>query len=276
MAVGRLIVIGTPIGNLGDISPRALAALDNVDLIAAEDTRRTRKLLAAYDLHTPLVSYHRDNQATRTVELVGKIGDGATIALVSDAGMPAIADPGSELVAACAAADLEVEVVPGPSSVLHALVASGLPTGRFVFESFLPRKGQQRRARLDALVDEERTMIIFEAPNRVAKTLRDLAVALGGDRRCAVCRELTKLHEEVFRGSLDSAAEAFEVGRGEFVIVVEGATRPENQVSPAALEGYVSELLAAGKSVRDAAAVAARELGVRRKDAYEAAIRVRR
>lgn len=242
------------------------------DLIAAEDTRRTRKLLTAFNIHTKVVAYHKDNERKQRSALVDALASGSNVALCSDAGTPGIADPGEELVDACIREGIEVEVIPGPSSVIAALVASGLPTGRFVFESFLPRRGRARDDRLTALADETRTIVLFEAPARVGATLQDLARTLGPDRRCAVCRELTKLHEEVFRATLSEAAEHFADTRGEIVLVLEGAVPRDAAVRGDALRRFIADALEDGDSVRDVAAAAAAELGVRKREAYEVAL----
>lgn len=251
----------------------------DADLIAAEDTRRTRKLLSAFDIHTPLVAYHRDNESSARERLLVELRSGKTVALVSDAGTPGIADPGEALVAACVAEDIAVEARPGASSVLYALAVSGLPTGRFVFESFLPRKGRARSDRLCALRTEQRTIVVFEAPSRVPPTLADLASELGSDRSCAVCRELTKIHEETWRGTLGDAADEFEATkqdlRGEFVLVVAGAPAERGEPDPAAIRAFVEARLAGGDSVRDASAAAADALGVPKRAAYEAALGIK-
>ncbi|HYN47778.1 MAG TPA: 16S rRNA (cytidine(1402)-2'-O)-methyltransferase, partial [Candidatus Nanopelagicales bacterium] len=221
---GRLFVVATPIGNLGDVTLRALEILRAVPLVAAEDTRHTRRLFARHGLATRLVSYHARNAAGRSPELLAHLRGGADLALVTDAGTPLVSDPGGELVAAWAAEDGAVVPIPGPSAVLAALVASGIAGPRWAFEGFLPRSGRERRARLARVGEDPRTTVVFEAPGRLAATLADLAAACGGDRPAAVCRELTKIHEEVRRASLaDLAAAAADgaiMARGEVVIVV--------------------------------------------------------
>ncbi|HIE50463.1 MAG TPA: 16S rRNA (cytidine(1402)-2'-O)-methyltransferase, partial [Armatimonadetes bacterium] len=193
---GKLYLCATPIGNLRDVTLRVLETLREVALIAAEDTRTTRKLLAHYDIHTPLVSYHRDNARIRQPRILEALRQGQKVALVTESGTPTISDPGYDLVRAAIAEGFPVVPVPGPSALLAALVVSGLPSDRFVFEGFLPRKGQKRHARLTALRTEPRTIVLFEAPHRLLATLRDLADTLGPDRPVAVARELTKVHEE--------------------------------------------------------------------------------
>ncbi len=214
---GRLFVVATPIGNLGDVTLRALEILGTVPLVAAEDTRHTRRLFARHGLATRLVSYHARNAAARAPELLAHLGGGADLALVTDAGTPLVSDPGGELVAAWAAEGGPVVPIPGPSAVLAALVASGIAGPRWAFEGFLPRSGRERRTRLARVADDPRTTVLFEAPGRLAATLADLGAACGPDRRAAVCRELTKIHEEVRRGSLAELAAAV-------VIVVGDAT----------------------------------------------------
>ncbi len=269
-SIGRLILVGTPIGNLGDLSPRASQALASAQVVCCEDTRRTGRLLQHVGIKAPalrVVNEHTERAAV--AEVVDRVGRGERVALVSDAGMPAISDPGERLVAAVAAAGYVVEVVPGPSASLAALVVSGLPAGRFCFEGFLPRKGSGRGERLRAVAAEERTTILYEAPHRVARTLADLAEACGPGRRVALARELTKLHEEVWRGSL---AEAVQRGaevepRGEFVIVLEGAVAPEPPDDQMLLSA-LSSARAGGASTRDAVAAVAEAHGVARRRVY--------
>jgi len=273
---GTLFLVATPIGNLGDLSPRAVETLEKVDVIAAEDTRRTRKLLSAAGIGNRLVSFHRDNERAQWRHLVEELQLGHDVALVSDAGMPAIADPGEDLIRRAADAGIQVVVVPGPSSVTAALAVSGLPTGRFVFEAFLPRKDSERRRRLEALRDEERTMVFLEAPTRVSGTLSAMAEAFGTDREVSVCRELTKWHEEVWRGSLGAAAARFADTQGEIVLVVAGNPAPPAEVDDDALRRFLADRLGAGESVKDAASAAAAELGVRKKHAYTVALSLER
>ncbi len=274
MSGGRLVLVATPIGNLGDLSPRAASTLAEADLVCCEDTRRTRALLSAAGIGAGrrLVSLHGHNEAAMVSRVLGWVAGGRTVAVVSDAGTPSISDPGARLVAAAATRDVPVSVVPGPSSVLAALVVSGLPTDRFCVEGFLPRRGGDRGRRLAALAMEERTAVLLEAPGRLAGTLGDLFSACG-DRPVALVRELTKVHEEIWRGSLAQAAERFADGppRGEVVVVVGGADAPppptDGQVAAA-----VAQRLAAGDSASRAAVAVAGALGVSRRRAYEAAI----
>lgn len=273
---GRLVLVGTPIGNLGDLSDRAIAALAGADLVACEDTRRTGRLLAHAGVpKRPLcvVNEHTERDAVRRVRR--ELDEGHQVVLVSDAGMPAVSDPGQLLVAAVIEAGHEVSVVPGPSASLAALVVSGLPTRRFVFEGFLPRKGGERQRRLVALADEARTIVLYEAPHRLARTLADLAEVLGGDRPVAIARELTKLHEELWRGSLDEAlAWAASPVRGEIVVIVDGRSTPSEVTDDdivAALRGELD----GGASTRDAVAAVVEGLGVTRRRVYPRAVELR-
>ena len=268
-----VILVGTPIGNLGDISPRAVEALTDADVIAAEDTRRTRPMLTALGIPAGgrLVSFHGPHEAELAAKLIARIVDrGERLVCVTDAGMPGISDPGERLVTAALAAGVAVEVVPGPSAALAALVVSGLPTARFVFEGFLPRKGRQRAVRLGALKAEERTVVLFEAPHRLGATLADLAEAMGPDRPVAVAREITKRFETVWRGTLGQAvSDAGPEARGEQVIVL-GPAAPVVKAEPddGAIEDALRTELATGASTRDAATVVANRLGVTRRRAY--------
>jgi 16S rRNA (cytidine1402-2'-O)-methyltransferase len=273
---GRLVLVGTPIGNLGDLAPRAVAALRDATVIAAEDTRRTRALLSHAGIRAGnrLRSVHGHNERARGPELVELIRAGAQIAYVTDAGMPGISDPGEQLVRLCVDAGLAVEVVPGPSAALTALVLSGLPTERFVFEGFLPRKGRARAERIAAIAAEPRTIVCFEAPGRVAATITDLAGACGPDRQVAIARELTKLHEDVWRGPLAAAVAhvAESEPRGEYVVVVAPAPVPvAAEVDDDTLHAAIDDALAGGASARDAAAAVAGRFGVSRRRAYDAA-----
>ncbi|MDQ2754879.1 MAG: 16S rRNA (cytidine(1402)-2'-O)-methyltransferase [Actinomycetota bacterium] len=203
---GRVILVGTPIGNLGDLSPRAVSTLAGADVICCEDTRRTGRLLqSAGIIASRLLALHQHNEAAASEQAVRLASEGATVAVVTDAGMPGISDPGARIVETAVAAGVLVEVVPGPSAFVAALVASGLDAARFCFEGFLPPKGGERTARLSVLANETRTVVLYEAPHRVAKTLHDLRAVCGGERRVSVGRELTKLHEEIWRGNLDGA-----------------------------------------------------------------------
>ena len=269
--VGRLVLVATPIGNLGDLSPRAIEVLSKADVVACEDTRRTGRLLAHAGVNAPrLLVINEHTERAGAAEIADLIIDGNMVALVTDAGTPAVSDPGSKVVQAVLNVGAEVEAVPGPSAALAALVVSGLPTGRFCFEGFLPKKGRHRSDRLHALSVEPRTMVLFEAPHRLARTLGDLASALGGDRAVVIVREQTKLHEEVWRGTMADAVNR--VGesepRGEFVLVVAGCPDPPPPSAPQ-IKAALDERLADGLSRRDAAAAVAADLGVSRRVAYQ-------
>jgi 16S rRNA (cytidine1402-2'-O)-methyltransferase len=271
-AGGTLYVVATPIGNLADITLRALEVLRGVPLVAAEDTRHTRRLWARHDIDTRLVSYHARSPERRRAELLAHLAGGADLALVTDAGTPLVSDPGGELVAAWAARGGAVVAVPGASAVLTALVASGLPAPRWAFEGFLPRRGRERRERLERIAADERATVLFEAPTRSASTLADLAAACGGQRRVALCRELTKLHEEVWRGSLAELAQraTSEQPRGEVTIVVAGA-EPGAGVVPVTLESglaQVEQLVGEGMSRSSAAREVAQRTGLPRRDLF--------
>ena len=278
MTPGKLIVCGTPIGNLEDASPRLARVLAEADLVACEDTRQTRKLLTHLGVTTRTTSYHDVDERDRAEFLADRVVTGTRLALVTDAGMPGVSDPGYHLVAACLARGLQVEVVPGPSAVLAALVVSGLPTDRFCFEGFPPRRVGARDRRLAELAAEPRTMVFFEAPHRVLATLAAMAAAFGADRPCAVVRELTKVHEEVLRGSLAEVAERLAANgpRGELTLVVGGApaSRPSS-AGVADLAAEVAALVAGGASTRDAIATVARASGTPRRAVYQAVIDVR-
>ena len=274
---GTLYLVPTPIGNLGDISRRAAETLERADFLAAEDTRVTVKLLNHLGLKKPMVTYHRHNCETAGPAILRRIEAGESCALVTDAGTPAISDPGEELVALCAAAGVVVESIPGPCALTVALSASGLPTGRFTFEGFLPLNKKNRRARLEGLADEERTMIFYEAPHKLRSTLDDLADTFGPDRPLAVCRELTKLHEEVLRLTIGEAQAhyAAQEPRGEFVLVVGGrpaGAEPVEGSEDAAL-ARVIQLRRAGTPLKAAAAQAAEEFGVKRRALYNRALK---
>lgn len=269
-APGRLTLVGTPIGNLGDLSPRALDALHECDFIAAEDTRVTLKLLNHFGVSKPMVSYFEHNKRERGEAICARLCAGENGVLVTDAGMPAISDPGQDLVALCAERGIAVGVVPGPTAMATALAVAGLPTGRFTFEGFLSVDKRSRREHLDSLRDEPRTMVFYEAPHKLAATLRDLLAALG-DRPAALVRELTKVHEEVIRTTLSAAAERFaaETPRGEFVLVIGGAPKtdapaPDPDAALAAARGYVAE----GMSTSEAARRAAAESGMKKSEIY--------
>jgi len=275
--LGTLYLVGTPIGNLEDITMRALRVLREVALIAAEDTRQTRKLLTHFDIHTPLVSYHEHNQRTAGRYLIERLSAGEDVALVTDAGMPAISDPGEDLVRLALAAGIPVVPVPGPTALITALVISGLPTDRFAFEGFLPTKKKDRQERLAELKRERRTWIIYEAPHRLLGTLEDLQRELG-DRPMAAARELTKIHEEVVRGTPAQLLQHFQQHppRGEFVLVVEGAaggTAAEKGQAPAEdLAQAVAELERQGIDRKTAMRQVAERTGRSRREVYQAVL----
>lgn len=267
---GRLVLVGTPIGNLGDLAPRAIAVLAAADLVCCEDTRRTGKLLAHAGVRAKALRVVNDHTEDGAVaHILSLLAEGRTVAVVSDAGMPGISDPGEALVAAAAAAGFVVEVVPGPSAALSALVGSGLPAGRFAFEGFLPRKGSGRTERLRAVAAEQRTVVLYEAPHRVERTVGDLRSACGGDRRVVLARELTKLHEETWRGTLDEAAEhtAAVTPRGEYVLVLGGAAPPA-AVTDSDIVEALARSRAVGATTRDAVASVADALGVAKRRVY--------
>jgi 16S rRNA (cytidine1402-2'-O)-methyltransferase len=273
---GALVLIGTPIGNLGDLSPRAVEELARADVVACEDSRRTGRLLQHAGVRArALLVVNDHNEAQRVGEVLTRLARGERVAVVTDAGMPGISDPGERLVRAAARDGHTIEVVPGPSAAIAALVASGLPTARFVFEGFLSRKAGPRRQRLAELVDDQRTLVFYEAPHRLAATLTDLCAVLGAWRRVAVARELTKLHEEIWRGHLNEAAAwaAETPPRGEIALVVQGAP-PPGPADEADVEAAVRARLDAGDSARDAAATVAADLGVPKRQAYAVANRL--
>ena len=269
---GTLYLVPTPIGNLGDISRRAADTLSAVDFIAAEDTRVTLKLLNHLEIRKPLLTYHRHNTQTGGEAVLERLLAGEDGALVTDAGTPAVSDPGEELVARCAEAGVPVVAVPGPCALVVALSVSGLPTGRFTFEGFLPMNKKNRRAHLDSLRGEQRTMIFYEAPHKLRATLADLRETLGGERRIALCRELTKLHEEVMRTTLSEAEERFRQTepRGEFVLVVAGDS-PQETDRPTLEEALeeVRKLRKSGFSLRDATRMVSEKLEIPKNRLYQ-------
>ena len=272
---GTLFLVPTPIGNLGDISQRMADTLAQADFIAAEDTRVSLKLLNHLGLKKPLVSYYRHNTETAGPAVLRRILDGENCALVTDAGTPAISDPGEELVALCAAHGVEVVSIPGPCALVTALAASGLPTGRFTFEGFPATNKKNRRAHLEGLAGEQRTMIFYEAPHKLTATLRDLRDVFGPERRVSLCRELTKLHEEIVRTTLGRAAEHYAANepRGEFVLVVEGAAPPEPAAAdPEAALQRVEQLRQEGRSLKDAVRAAAEEFSLPKNKLYDFAV----
>ena len=273
---GRLQVIATPIGNMGDLSTRAREALESADLVAAEDTRHTQVLLQAVGITRPMVSLHSYNESQRVPDLLARLEAGENIALVSDAGTPLLSDPGYELVSQAAAAGFEVLAIPGPSAITTALAVAGLPTSRFCFEGFLPARDRERRTELARLANETRTLVFFEAPHRILATLADMAAELGGARQAVVARELTKTHETIYRGTLDElaarAGSDANFQRGEITIVVHGAPPSTSTVDPQLLRRAV-ELLSKELPPSRAAAIAAQLTGATRDEAYALATR---
>ncbi len=271
---GKLFVVGTPIGNLGDMSERAKQALGDADLIAAEDTRVTVKLLNKFGIKTPLISYHEHNKMQRREELAARAKNGESIALVTDAGMPAISDPGEDLVRFFHENGLPVESVPGPSALITALSISGMPCGRFCFEGFLSVNGRSRREHLESLKNEQRTMIFYEAPHKLRTTLADMLLQFG-DREIALVKELTKLHETVERTTLSAACEKFETEnpKGEYVLIVSGAKPPEKSDSHTFEEAVAlaKEYIGGGMAASAAAKRAAAETGFKKSDIYKSA-----
>lgn len=268
---GTLYVVGTPIGNLGDFSPRAVEVLENCDFIAAEDTRVTLKLLNRFEIKKPMVSYFEHNRFERGPIIAERLLGGESCALVTDAGMPAISDPGEDLVKLCHEKGIKVESVPGPCAFTTALAISGMPSRRFTFEGFLPVEKSDRKEHISSLVNERRTMIFYEAPHKLSQTLRDLADTLG-NREIAIVREITKIHEEVIRTNLCDAADKYskEALKGEIVLIIGGA--PEQEKENLSLEQaaeYAKELVNGGESKSDAAKIAAKEFGYKKGDIYK-------
>ena len=272
---GTLYLVATPIGNLGDFSPRAVETLEQVDFIAAEDTRVSVKLLNHFSVKKPLVSYHEHNHVTAGQTILQRLLSGESCALVTDAGTPAISDPGEDLVRLCAENGVEVQAIPGCCAAVNALAVSGLPTGRFTFEGFLTVNKKSRRERLESLKSEERTMIFHEAPNKLRTTLEDLRDAFGSKRRIALCRELTKLHEETVRTTLGEAVAWYTENspKGEYVLVVAGAEPV--QAAAVTLEDAVAQVLelkAQGMRLKEAAKEVAEHTGLSKNELYAAAL----
>ena len=269
-----LYLVATPIGNLGDISQRALETLATVSFIAAEDTRVTLKLLTHFGIKKPLVSYYEHNKSGSGAAILERLKNGESAALVTDAGMPAISDPGEELVAMCADAGVDVVIIPGPCAVVSALAMSGLPTGRFTFEGFLSTANKSRREHLDELRSERRTMIFYEAPHKLKRTLEDM-LAVFGDRRVSLSREMTKIHEETLRTTLSGALEHYadKPPRGEYVLVLEGCAKPAAQeVSLDYALTLIRGLQDGGATLRDAVKQAAEQTGIAKNVLYGAAV----
>jgi 16S rRNA (cytidine1402-2'-O)-methyltransferase len=267
-----LYIVATPIGNLEDISLRALRMLREVKLIAAEDTRRTKQLLEAYDIKTPITSYHERNKWTKLDYILNCLNQG-DVALVSDAGMPGISDPGYELIVAASQRGFPLVPIPGPSVVITALVVSGLDTRQFIYLGFLPHKAGARRRQLQSVASEYATIVVLETPHRLLAALNDILQVLG-DRRIAVCRELTKVHEEVFRGRVSQAIDHFAEPRGEFTLVIEGKKEPERPQLTEAIEKQLQQMRQSGMGAKQAIAKVAGETGLSRKELYQAWLRL--
>jgi 16S rRNA (cytidine1402-2'-O)-methyltransferase len=268
---GTLYVVGTPIGNLEDMTFRAISVLQQVDLIAAEDTRHTGKLLQHFQIKTPQISHHEHNRVTRIPELIDKLQQGRSIALVTDAGMPCVSDPGYELVKACAEAQVPVVPIPGVTAVITALAASGLPSDRFTFEGFLPAKEKERRSALMQLQSETRTMIFYESPHRLRETLTTMLEVLGLTREITIARELTKMHEEFWRGTIANAVANYQTRepKGEYTIVVMGAPVVIVEVSPEAVRSALQQLLADGMSRSQASKQLAQQFNLAKREIYQ-------
>lgn len=265
-----LYLVATPIGNLADITERALKVLSEVDFVAAEDTRNSGLLLSRLGLKKPMVSYHDHNRAERGPEIIERLKNGESCALISDAGMPAISDPGEDLVALCAIEGIKVSIIPGACAAVSALALSGLSTRRFSFEGFLPAAGKERKKRLTDISKDERTLIIYEAPHRLKKTLAELAEYFGGDRRIALCRELTKLNEEILRFTIAGAIEYYESTepRGEYVLVIEGAPEASEEEESLNIADRAAVLMAGGMSQKDAIKTIVKETGLPKNKVY--------
>lgn len=267
---GKLYLCATPIGNLSDITLRCLEVLKSVDLIAAEDTRRTLTLLNHFEISKPLTSYYEHNRKEKGIFLAEEMEKGKNIALVSDAGTPAISDPGEDLAAICIEKGIEVVPVPGPVAAINALIGSGMPTGRFTFEGFLSVNKQSRREHLLSVAKEQRTMIFYEAPHKLLSTLRDFKTYFGGERKISLCRELTKIHEEFVRLTIDGAIAKYEETppKGEFVLVIEGAPEEIEDYSSVSVKDHVMRYIESGMSEKDAMRAAAKDRGVKKSDIY--------
>jgi 16S rRNA (cytidine1402-2'-O)-methyltransferase len=271
-----LYLVGTPIGNLGDMTIRGIQVLRDVDTIAAEDTRHTGKLLHHFEIKTPQISYHQHNEQQRIPELIAQLQAGKSIALVTDAGMPGISDPGYLIVSACVAAGIRVIPIPGVTAVITAVSASGLPSDRFGFEGFLPTKGPERRDRLAAVAGDTRTLVFYESPHRLRQTLADFATTFGLDRQMAIGRELTKLHEEFWRGNIGAAIEYYTQiePQGEYAIVLAGAPVSQPMLSDAAIDRALIELMLDGVSRSEASRIVAAEISQSRRYIYQLALAI--
>ena len=269
---GKLYLCATPIGNLSDITLRCLEVLKSVDLIAAEDTRRTLTLLNHFEISKPLTSYYEHNRKEKGEHLASQMLDGKSVALVTDAGTPAISDPGEDLVAICISRGIDIVPVPGPVAAVNGLIGSGLSTGRFCFEGFLSVNRQRRREHLLSLKDETRTMIFYEAPHKLLSTLKDFSEYFGAERRICLCRELTKIHEEYVRCTVGEAIEKYKESppKGEFVLVLSGAEKKEADFSDISIKEHVENYIKSGMTEKDAMKAAAKDRGVKKSDIYAA------
>ncbi|HEY9297113.1 MAG TPA: 16S rRNA (cytidine(1402)-2'-O)-methyltransferase [Phormidium sp.] len=274
--MGTLYLVATPIGNLEDMTFRAIRILQTVDLIAAEDTRHTGKLLQHFKIKTPQLSYHEHNRQQRIPELLSQLSEGKAIALVTDAGMPLISDPGYELVKACVEQGISVVPIPGANAAITALSAAGLATDKFVFEGFLPAKSKERRSHLETLQSETRTLIFYESPHRLRETLQDLGTILGETRQIVMARELTKMHEEFLRGTITDAIAHYtkREPQGEFTLVVAGAILEKPQLSEAAIKAELQNLLMQGLSRSEASRQLAQQTSLPRRQIYQMALTI--
>lgn len=276
MSYGKLFLVGTPIGNLSDITLRALDTLKSVDLIAAEDTRQSLKLLNHFAIKKPLISYHKYNEEQRGQELINKLREGINIALVTDAGMPGISDPGNVLAIKCAEENIEFEVIPGPTAVITALVHSALDTSSFLFKGFLPRENKDRKEVIEDLIDRQETLVFYEAPHRLKKTLEFLRENLG-NRKISICRELTKLHEEIMRCSLDEGIEYYSKNtpKGEFVLIVEGKSKEDVEREKMetwesmSIEEHINKYINQGMKKKDAIKQVAKDRNMPKSEVYK-------
>ena len=276
---GIIYIVGTPIGNLSDFSPRAIQTLREVDFIAAEDTRVTLKLLNHFDIRKPLVSYHEHNLRERGEAIIQRVLDGENVAVVSDAGMPCVSDPGEDIVRLAAEADIQTIVIPGPSAAISALCISGLSTSRFSFEGFLSTNRKNRREHLQSLIGNTHTLIFYEAPHKLLDTLKDMASTFGADRKISLCREMTKIHEQVFRTTLEKAIQYYSENtpKGEFVLILEGAQKPvEPEITFEQAVEEAAQLVESGVRVADAAKQVSAHTPFKKSEIYSALISMSR